>query len=726
MRNENYMWYKTPPTEWMEGLPIGNGRLAGMVHGEKFDKISLNHEYLWRGVTKDRESVSVPAEVFDQLKDLYEKKEYFMVTALAHTWFSGKGGQSGIDGRVDPYQPAGDINFYLDGKTEFKERNLSLSQGVANVVRKAEGNDVTLTAFTDINEDKIVCRWKSENSFSGSLCFSRQEDKQAYEEIKYTENEILYTCSFNGGICYKLKGVVKTDGQTTAVSDGIYIKDAKEILVVCDITPFTDNVMGAFPEIYEYDFDLMFEKHKSSFKEYTDKFSLWVDLPENSSPTDERIINLRKGEKDDSLVLLFYNFGIYLFISSSIKGDLPANLQGKWNDEINPPWASDYHLNINLQMNYWMAEPLGLDECADKLLNLIDKMVPHGKETAKKVWNADGVYFSHATDVWGKATAESYGYGAWTGAAPWMAQHYWMHYIYNGSYDFLKNRAYPFFKDVALFYQSLFYKDENGVYQIIPSSSPENAYEGAGHFCVSVCKSAAMEIQLAYDSLGYAIKSAEILGVDKDYIKIWKNIRDNLPEFKIGKDGRLLEWDDEKVEKNRGHRHLSHLYGLYPSDIFAKEVRPEQYNACKKSLDERMKAGGGHTGWSRAWVACLYGRLGDGENLYKHIFEMIKEFATVSLLDLHPPRIFQIDGNLGAVAALTESVAQFRNGKLYLLSALPENWKKGEIKGYKTPGGHTISFKWNEKNVYDLEIGFGFGDSLTVVVNGKETIYKKA
>lgn len=723
MRQENIMYYKTPPKEWMEGLPSGNGCLAQMVYGEDYDIISLNHENLWRGVTKNRDVTAVPPEVFGQLRDLYEQKEYFMVTALSHTWFSGKGGQSGIDNRIDSFQPAGDICFDLDGEKSFVERRLSLSEGFVTVKRCADGKEVTLTSFTDINENKIINKW-SGDGFSGKLSFSRPVDENAKESVTYKENEILYFCEFDGGISYKAKIVIKTDGQITATDKNITIKNATRILTITDIIPMPDNKDIPFTD-FDYDFEKSFENHKKSFREYTEKFDLWVDLPENNNPTDERLNKIRQGETDDSLMLLFYNFGIYLFISSSIKGQLPANLQGKWNAEINPPWASDYHLNINLQMNYWLAEPLGLGDCADKLLNLIDKMVPYGKVLAKKLWNSKGVYFGHATDIWGRPTPESYGYGAWTGAASWLAQHYHFRYIYSGDKEFLKNRAYPFFKEVALFYQSMFYKDKDGVFQILPSSSPENAYDGAGHFCVSVSKSAAMEIQLAYDSLGYAIDSAEILGVDRRLVKKWKNLRKNLPEFKIGSDGRLLEWDDEKIEKNRGHRHLSHLYGLYPSDIFSEDLRPMEFEACKKSLNSRMESGGGHTGWSRAWVACLYGRLGNGEKLYEHIFEMLKEFATVSLLDLHPPRIFQIDGNLGAVAALTESVAQFRNGKLYLLHSLPDKWKKGEINGYKTPGGHTVSFKWEDKKITDFHIDFGFADTLKVVINGEEKIYRR-
>lgn len=722
MDNNYILTYQTPSKEWMEGLPIGNGRLAAMVWGEDEDIISLNHERLWRGITRERDNITVPDGVLKQIRELVDQEEFFRATSLANTWLAGSGaGISRLKNRIDSYQPAGDLCFCLSDVRKYCGRKLNIFEGIAEVERETNsGNRVKLTTFVDAAGGPVSCWWESDEPFDGEIYFRRAEDENASETCVYAENEINYSCAFDGGICYKVKVALKSDGRITSDDSGIKVSKVKNVIAFIDIAVFNNAVMGDAPELGNLDLGEILAQHTKIFRAEMEKFKLRINTADVDLPTDERLRLFKSGEYDDGLVLLFYHYGRYLFLSSNISGELPANLQGKWNESINPPWGSDYHLNINLQMNYWMAEPLGMSECADKLLNLIDNFVPHAIKAARDLYGTRGLWLPHATDVWGRATPESYGYAVWIGAAPWIAQHYWTHYVYNGDKRFLSERAYPFFREVALFIEDYVTRDENGVYQIVPSQSPENAFACVGLFPISIGKSSAIDVQLAYDALGYAIDASEILNVDKGERIRWIKIRNQLPEFKIGEDGRLLEWDREREEKEPGHRHLSHLYGLYPSDLFSKEVRPEQYEAASKSLEYRISQGGGHTGWSRAWTACLYARLGEGEKVYENITAMINEFATSTLLDLHPPKIFQIDGNFGAVAALTECVAQFRNNKLYLLCALPKAWNTGEIFGLKTPGGHRVDFCWSDREVKHMWITFGFAEQLTVVINGTE------
>jgi len=319
--------------------------------------------------------------------------------------------------------------------------------------------------------------------------------------------------------------------------------------------------------------------------------------------------------------------------------------------------------------------------------------------------------------MWGKSTPESFGWAAWIGAAPWLARCFWDHYTYSGDKDFLRDRGYKFFKQVALFYEDYLIEDENGILQVIPSQSPENAFKEAGGLLpVSIGVSSAMDVQLAFDALGYAIQSAEILDIDHDLAFKWKTMRTKLPGFRIGTDGRLLEWDRELTESELGHRHLSHLYGVFPSELFTPETRVEQYDAARKSLEFRLAHGGGHTGWSRAWTACLMSRFNDADGFYEHFIALIKDFATVSLLDLHPPRIFQIDGNLGAVMALTEAVISCVDNKVYLLRSLPAEWPSGSLSGIKIPGGHTVSVKWKEGRLLELQVTIGYAGSVTAYI----------
>ena len=470
-------------------------------------------------------------------------------------------------------------------------------------------------------------------------------------------------------------------------------------------------------------------EHAAKFSKIMNGIKLELDEDEslNRLSVGERLNRIREGRRDNGITTLYFNFGRYLMMSSSINGDLPANLQGKWNDSINPPWECDYHFDINLQMNYWMSEPCNMPDCAEALLKYTESFYASGQEAAEMLYGCRGIYLPLQTDAWGISTSESFGWSAWIGAAPWIAQHFWQHYLYSGDIEFLRSRGYKFFKAVAEFYEDYLVEDENGVMQIMPSQSPENSFVeacGGSNMPVGICISSAMDVQLAYDALGYAAQTANILEVDEEKAKHWKRLQSMLPDFKIGADGRLLEWGGEFEEKEPGHRHLSHLYGVYPSDLFTAETRPEKYEAARKSLEFRLEHGGGHTGWSRAWVACLQARFGNAEAFYEHFVALIRDFATETMLDLHPPRIFQIDGNLGAVAALLEAVVSFTDGKVHLLRSLPEEWSCGRLEGIKVPGGLIINVTWKDRRIEKLDITIGFGKKVIVSnVNGEEMAF---
>ena len=715
----------TPPTEWLEGFPTGNGRLASMLWGEKKDIISLNHEWLWTGLTRNRDNNTVPSDVLPQIRNLIEQKDFFKATAVANAWLGGHGGISGLKNRIDSFQPAGDLCFESYEEYDFKERELNLLEGIASSKRiNSAGNTILAQNYVDLSEDVIVCRWSSIEPFGGELSFVRENDERTSEEYTYNKRGIIYRCSFNGGASFCVRISVKTDGIVSINRNSLSITNAREIIAIADICIDRENNSQTELKVYSYDYSEMFVNHIKNFSENMKSFELEFDAPENNDFIEKRIKAMQSGASDENLILLFFNYGRYLMFSSSLRGELPANLQGKWNHELFPLWNSDYHFNINLQMNYWFCESLGMGECVENLLNLIDIYIPHGKKAAKDLYGCRGVWFPHAGDVWGRCTPESYGYGVWIGAAAWLAQHCWQRYIYSVDRELLEKRVYPFLKEVALFYVDYVTLGKDGKYEISPSQSPENAFLGVGCFFAANCKSSAMDVQLAYDALGYAIKAARILNTDTAYVAEWTKIRENLPKFNVGSDGRLLEWNEEFVEKEPSHRHLSHLYGLYPSKLFTNKNNKEQYEACRKSLDFRMSAGGGHTGWSRAWVACLYAALGDGEKAYEHIEKLITEFSTSSLLDIHPlelegySRIFQIDGNFGAVAAITETLANYSDDGLTLLPALPKRWKNGMVRGFKTPGGHTVSFKWQNEKVNYCEIIMGYERSLTLFANG--------
>ncbi|HHY83264.1 MAG TPA: alpha-L-fucosidase [Clostridiales bacterium] len=714
---ENKLWYNSIPKEWMEGLPIGNGRLAAMIWGnEDTDQISLNHEWLWRGENRTRDNEQV-SDHLQEVRDCLKRGDFFRATSLANAYFGGLGGISGLPHRTDPYQPAGDLKFILKDCTRFCRRELDIVECTASVERLTAASPVTSVFIAHPKYNLIICRWNSSSGkFSGKFQYSRVYDAKANESCHYSDSGISYSCTFQNGISFKTVVTIKTDGIAKAETDGVSIENAASITAFINIAA---SVRGIQEELAMYpvpdlEWDDLLASHKEAFARLLGRLSLNLSLPESTLPTDERIFQVRTGAEDPGLLLLYFNFGRYLLASSSICGELPANLQGKWNDRIDPPWECDYHLNINLQMNYWMAEAANMHECAEALIKYIERFVPHARKAAHDLYGCRGIWLPHSTDAWGRATPEGYGWAVWVGAAPWIAQHFWNHYEYSGNIDFLKNRAYPFFKEVALFFEDYLVEDETGIYQIMPSQSPENRFAGTGYWPVSIGISAAMDVQLVFDALGYAIKSAEILGVDAEAREKWKSIIEHLPPFKIGSDGRLLEWDIERHEAEPGHRHLSHLYGLFPSDIFNPIDRPAQYEAAIKSLQFRLSQGGGHTGWSRAWVACLFARIGQGDELWKHLYALLTDFATVSLLDLHPPRIFQIDGNLGAVEAILQALVQCWGGKVHLLRALPTAWPKGSIKGIKTKGGHTLDLSWSDGKLDKIDIVIGYSERIVL------------
>ena len=546
--------YEKIPTEWINGLPIGNGRLAAMYWGsENKDILSLNHEYLWRGVTRNRTADDV-SDKLPVLRELLKNRDYFRASLYANTFFAGYGGDTALkEGRIDKYQPAGDIVLNFEKATANNNSVLDIENGIITSTRN--GN-IKGNFFCDSNDGLIMSRWQSEMPFSGKLSFNRVADAEAETDVKYGIDNISFDCSFVGGISYKVEVKIKTDGSLSITENGISIKDAKEIILSANIIlSDCDN------REHNFDFDSLYEKHAKKFKSYMDRMSFSIEAEDRVLPIDERIKKIKQGERDVKLQELYFHYGRYLMISSCIAGKLPPNLQGKWNGEIDPPWKSDYHFDINLQMNEWMIEGANFSEFAEGLTDFLLSFVENGKESAKKLFGCRGIWLPLAGDVWGRCTPESFGYAVWVGAAAWLAHSMWQHYVYTGDKCYLQNKAYKFFKEISIFYEDFMEADENGVMQIMPSQSPENRFVGACDLItVGICSSSAIDVQLAYDALGYAVKTAEILGIDSAEAEKWESLRNKLPEFKIGSDGRLLEWNEEFHEEQPCHKHLSHLY----------------------------------------------------------------------------------------------------------------------------------------------------------------------
>ena len=717
------LWYESFTEKYIEGLPVGNGRLAAMMLGRpELLRIALNHEWMWRGENRFREYPDMSKHL-PEVREALLQEDFLKGTELANKYFGGTGGVSGKPDRVDPYQPVGDLWFrFHPGEVQNYTRNLDLDTGLARTTFDADCGKVIQDLFVSSSDDCVVAQMSTEVPVDVDVILDRKEDPRCTITYENEADGLRMKGSFVDGISFEACVKIITDGKWSIVngpnSPYLQVTGATHILLLLQIG--TDakgrdpKLEMMFPECKTI-FALLYQAHKEAFRHLKGDAVLDIDVEDCDLPTDKRIELFREGG-DPALPLLYFEYGRYLMASGS-SGELPINLQGKWNEDLQPAWDADYHLDINLQMCYWFVETLGMEHAANTLFNLIEKYVPYGKVMAKNLYGCHGVTMTLQTDVWGRVTPEAYGWAVWIGAAPWLGQHMFMHWRHTKDLQFLRERCYPYLKEVAAFYED-YLMEKDGELWILPSQSPENKFEGADKLPVSICINSAMDIELAMELMNSAAEAADVLGVDAHKAAKWHDIATRLPKLTTDSIGRLNEWDKERVEAEPGHRHLSHLYGLYPSQLF--EPDSVEWKAAERSLDERLKHGGGHTGWSRSWVACLMARLGRGEDAWNHFMALLGDFATISLLDLHPPRIFQIDGNMGGTACVCEMLMQSRRSRLYLLPALPSAWQTGSVQNFRAQDGVTVSFAWEKGQLVSAELISAEDQTLCVISGDRE------
>ncbi|MEG2020897.1 MAG: glycoside hydrolase N-terminal domain-containing protein [Oscillospiraceae bacterium] len=735
--------------KWENGLAIGNGRLAAMVwNTENSHVLSLNHEWIWTGNFKNRECDD-SAHFLPLVRDFLKKGEHFKATALAAVAFGGNGGISPLTRRMDSFQPACDIVFTHDTSLNQK-RILDMEKGIAQMEYEQNNHNVLLTAFCHLEKNMFVFNWKSAAPFSGSLSILREESPTATPTLHIRKNEISFSVSDPNGVSFTLNANISTNGCLSVQGNSLRVENATYCTILANIGT---SIQGIETELANValagEFDALCESHSLAFSKIMNQWK--IDLyDENTSELckltiDQRQQRLKNGQTDVQLFAIYARFAMYLMVSGSETAQLPLNLQGKWNRSVTPKWNSDYHLNINLQMNYWFTDALSMDKYTKQMTDYILTLLPNARKAAKRLYGCKGILYPLNSDIWANVTSEAYNYAVWIASAGWLATHFYNNWLHTGDTTYLREYAYPFIKEAAQFYEDYIELDENGVAQLMPSQSPENKFQGCGYFPVSMCISSAMDVQIAYDTFTMACECAHTLCQDADEALLWQQLRDKLPQFKIGKDGRLLEWDsDDKIEIEKGHRHVSHLYGVYPSELFTPERRKEQFIAARKSLDYRLAHSGGHTGWSSAWSACLFARFLDCNKALASLTHLIANQSSQTLLDLHPdyypkkadkeeknldqpllftqpdsnpPMIFQIDGNFGACAALLEMLIQKRNDIIYLLPAVSENLGSGTLCGVRVRGGHKISFSFENGKVTALECEMGFENKLQIKYN---------